>query len=271
MGLALEVVSGFVTAPGGAFTALTMGAGNTLTIRNARLDSKVWLLQTWADFQAVGTWRLRSPRLHDNVQGLRFGLNVSEVKPLLPYRFKQPLIPQDTLIGEISTASGAGVIESAAFLVFYEDLSGAEARLVSAQEVWDRGVELLPVENTLALGVAGGYSGEEAINAEFDLMKANTDYALVGYLVDTECAVVRWRGADTANLGVGGPGDELGRDFTKDYFLQLARSWELPLVPVFNSANKGGILLDGVQDNVGTDVKVTSIFVELAPGGAVRR
>jgi hypothetical protein len=270
MGLAMEVVAGFATAPGSTVTALTMAAGSSLTIRNTRLDSRIYLVNAWADWQTAGIFQLRSPKLHDNVRGLRFRGMASEVKPLMPMRHKQLLVPQDTLVGEITGSATAGDIESAAFMVWYEDLPGAEARLISAGEVWDRGVEVATVENLLSLGTAGGFSGEEAINAEQDLLKANTDYALVGYLVDAECALVRWRGADTANLGVGGPGDELARDVTRDWFMKLAKDWDLPMVPVFNSANKGGILIDGVQDENGTDVTVTSIFVELSPGGRLR-
>lgn len=266
MGLAMEVLAGFATAPSVTFTGLTMGAGNSLTIRNARPDSKILLLQAWADFQgASGLLQIRSPRLHDNVKGLRFGGVTSEVKPLLPDRIRQPLMPQDTLIAEVQGSAVGGDIETACMLVYYEDLPGADGRFISESELIDRMVNVACIENTLALGTVGGYSGEEAINAEQDLLKANTDYALIGYLTTVECALLRWRGADTGNMGVGGPGDELGRDYTRSWFLDLARKYQMPMIPVFNSANRAGILLDGVQDENGADPLVTSIFAELAP------
>jgi hypothetical protein len=244
-----------------------MAAGNTLTVRNARPDSRIFLLNMWADNQAAGALRVRSPRLHDNVQGIRFQVIASEVQPLLPYRFKQPLVSQDTLVVEHSGSATAGDIETGALLVWYEDLLGADARLISAGEVWDRGVDTVTVMNTLAAGNSGGYSGEEAINADFDNLKANTDYALVGYTLDTEVAVVRWRGADTANMGVGGPGSDTDRHLTRHWFLELSRSWDLPMVPVFNSANKGGFLLDVAKDENAATPIVQSILVELSPGG----
>ena len=101
-------------------------------------------------------------------------------------------------------------------------------------------------------------------------MKANTDYALVGYLIDVECAAVRWRGADTGNLGVGGPGDELGRDYTSDWFMRLSRHYGMPLVPVFNSANKAGVLLDLADDENAVAHTITSLLVEIGPAGAVK-
>lgn len=264
MGRALEVLAGFATAPSTTFTALTMASGNSATIRNAPFDAEILLLQAWADNQAVGTFRIRSPRLHDNVQGIRLDVTASDVAPLLPWGFRQPLTPQDALTLELTGSATAADIETAALLVHYADLPGVEARLLTWADVLERMVSLVTVENTLALGTAGGYSGEEAINAEFDLVKANTDYALLGYTVDAECAVVRWRGADTGNLGVGGPGNETLRHVTAEWFKRLSLAYDLPLIPVFNSANKAGILLDGAQDENGTDTTLTSFLAELS-------
>ena len=39
MGMAMELITGFVTAPGAAITAVTLAAGNTLSIRNAPFGS----------------------------------------------------------------------------------------------------------------------------------------------------------------------------------------------------------------------------------------
>jgi len=73
------------------------------------------------------------------------------------------------------------------------------------------------------------------------------------------------RGADVGNLGLGGPGNEVIRELTRKWFLWLSEETGLPLIPVFNSANKGAILIDGAQDENGADTTVTSIFAELAP------
>ncbi len=266
MGKAIDTITGRATAPGATLTGLTMSAGDTLTVRNAPIDSMVRLLGAWADNQAAGTLRIRSPRLHDNVEGIRLDVAASDVKPLLPERFVQPLIPQDTLIVELSGSAVAGDIESAAMLLYYENLPGIAARLIDPATLLANMVNIMSVENTLALGTGGGYSGEEALTAEFDQLKANTDYALLGYLVDAECLGVFWRGSDTGNLRMGGPGDDSGRDYTRSWFYHLSMAYQIPLIPVFNSANKDAILIDGVQDENGTDVTVTSIFAQLKPG-----
>jgi len=201
------------------------------------------------------------------VQSLRFDATVSDVAPLMPYGYAQKLISQDTLVVEITGSAVAGDFEQFGALLWYANLPGSDARLTTRQDVIARMVNILTVENTITTGAGGGYTGEESINAEFDLLKANTDYALLGYLVDTECAVVRWRGADTANLGVGGPGNESLRHITSHWFAMLSDAFGLPLIPIINSANKGNVLIDVVQDENAAAVTVTSILAELSAGG----
>lgn len=263
MGKALEILTGFVTAPGATFTAWTLASGNSLTIRNAPLDKPAKILQIWADNQGAGTLRVRSPKLHDNVQGIRLDIPVSDPTPLLPFGLPQIVFSQDLLVAEHTGSATTGDIETGCILVYYDELPGTDARFIDIPTLKKRIRHILTVENTLALGTAGGYSGEEAINAEFDLFKANTEYALLGYLVDRECACVRWRGSDTGNLGLGGPGNELLRELTRHFFVKLTEEYGIPLIPLFHSANRTGILIDGAQDEDGTDTTVTSIFAEL--------
>lgn len=261
---ALELLSGQVTAPDTTLTALTMNAGNSLTIRNTPVDTRIWLLQAWVKAQGAGVLRIRSPQLHDNVQGVRLRTVVGEVDPLLPMGAMQRLQTQDQLVVELSGSATAGDIETASLLVYYETLPGIEMRRISAQELRERMVNLVTVENTLSAGTAGGYSGEEAIDAEFDLLRANTDYALVGYHVSTICGAVRYRGVDFGNLGVGGPGNAASKQLTGSWFKILAEVSGFDLVPVFNSANKSGLLLDVHQDEDGADPVVSTILAQLA-------
>jgi len=264
MGKALEIISGQATAPSTTFTALTMNANNSLTVRNATPGSKILLLSAFSKHQTAGNFRVRSPQLHDNVQGIRMFTPAADVRPLLPKKIKQGLESQDTLIAEITGSATAGDIEIGTLLLYYDDLPGINGRFLSPQEVYDRTVDIMCVENSLATGTAGGWSGQEAINAEFDLFKANTDYALLGYNVSAICGAVRWQGSDVGNLGVGGPGQISDEQITCNWFVDLSEAHGLPLIPVFNSANKSSILLDAHQDENGVDVIVQSIFAELA-------
>lgn len=269
MGAAVEIIAGDVTGAiaAGTYTGITAHTGNSLTVRNAKEDSEVRLLTCWADTQLNNSLRIRSPRLHDNVQGMRFEAVASHLHPLLSPKFRQKLIPQDTLTVEFDESALAGDVQTFCALIHYADLPGIEARFINLEQLLSRGRSIVTVENTIDTGAGGDWLGAEAINAELDLLKANEDYALVGYHVSVECAAVRWRGADLGNLGIGGPGIEDAKDLTGQWFIWLSEETGIPLIPVFNSANKAAILVDACQDENAGDPVVTSIFVELAPGG----
>ena len=264
MPAAMEMIGGQGTAIGATLAALTALTGNSFTVRNGNPGADILLLQVWSDVQVAGTLRVRSPRFHDNVQGIRYDTVIGDLKPVLPWGLPEPLLPQDNMTVELAGSAVAGDIEQVMLLLYYADLPGSAARLESWESIAPRIEHIVTVENTISTGVAGNYSGEESISAEFDLLKANTDYALLGYLVDTECAAVGWRGADTGNYRVGGPGEPDLRDITKDWFVLLSQAYGLPCIPVFNAGNKAGILIDAVQDENGADPTVTSIFAQLS-------
>lgn len=260
---ALRMITGFVTAPSSTFTAVTLGSGDSLTISNADPNSPIYLINVWGDHQAAGNIRLRSPKLHDINQGIRLFDVASEVAPLLPLGLKQMLYPQDTLEWTITGSGTSGDIETSCMLIYYSKLQGQDARLVKWSDIVSRIINIFTVENTLALGTAGGYSGEELITAEFDYGKANVDYALIGYQVSVECAAIGYRSSDLGGFRVGGPGNELRKEMTGQWFKLLSEAYDLPMIPLFNWSNKGNILIDGVQDENGADTTVTSIFAEL--------
>ena len=264
MGKALELITGFVTAPSTTLTALTMAGSDTLTVRSFNDPAKAMLLTNWTDSQGIGQFQIRSPKFHDNVQGITIGTQISEPQPLMPLGQPQRLYSQDTLTALLSGSATGGDIETGCFLNYYEDLPGADARLAHWDDIKDKIESIMISTNTLSTGTAGGYSGQEAINAEVDNWKANRDYALLGYQTTIECASIRWQGSDVANLGVGGPGHENFKELTGNWFRRLSEAFNLPLIPIFNAANKSSILISCAQDENGADPLVTSIFGLLA-------
>lgn len=265
MGLALEMISGRATAPGATLTALTMAAGNSLTVRNTSFTSDIRLINTWVFNNAAGISRLRSPKLHDNVQGIRYRADAADPVPLMPTGAWQKLTPQDTLIAEISGSATGGQIEQAQYLIWYQDLPGSQSRLANWSDIAPRVVNYLTNEVAITPGTAGGYSGQVSINSTFDLLQANTDYAILGGMTDVACAAVRVQGPDTGNLGVGFPGYMANRNFPGRFFKDLNEELGIPTIPVFNSANKNGTLVDIVQNQAGNAVNVTLILCQLAP------
>lgn len=265
------------------FTAATVAgsvgaavAGDSLTVRNCPLGAQ--LFQTWATHQtgALGVVladNIRSPRMHDSTQGIRL-LNISTAAlvlqtyavPAIPVGQSQPLVSQDNLSVMIQGTAVAGDIENRVMAIYYPSLPGSEQNLIGYMELQKRLVNLVTVQVGLtAAGTAGGYSGAAALNATFDLLRANTNYALLGGQVTatggTPCAATI-RGADTANLRVAIPGHPSpihGRSF----FVDHARAFGLRMIPVINSANKANTTVEVVSDENASNYVVFWNFAEL--------
>lgn len=265
---ALEVISGSVTGAGAVFTAWAVNAGNSLAIRSAPLTSSAWLLEKWAfNDTAAGVLRIRSPRLHDNVQGIRSRIVNNDTEPLLSglaaFSMRQKLVPQDILIAE-QTGSAAN-IDTGHLLVYYENLPGISARFIDNPTLLANGVNRIGQEVSITTTAASGaYTGQVAINAVNDNFKANTDYALLGAMVDTRVGCVRIQGADVGNVGIGIPGEPTQRHLMSNYFQRLSQIYNIPLIPVFNSANKSAILIDATGHTAAVTTVVTLYMVELA-------
>lgn len=271
MGKGLEVVTSFVTAPGGTLTATAAAATNSLQVRAADVRSKVWLINHWAFNQVVGVVRIRSPRLHDAVNGMRWRQPAAQVIPHYPAdivaAFPQFLIPQDTLTVEQSGSAVGGQIESNTMLVYYDNLPGVAARLIDFPTLQKNGINLTAVETTITAVATGQYGGGVLLNAAANSqnLKANTDYALVGGLTDTRGTVIRISGVDFGSLGVGFPAEPTLQDFTANFFARMSSGYSLGLIPVLNSANAGGITVDVQTNQAGGTFVVTLNLVELQP------
>lgn len=261
---ALELISGRFPASAAADSDITMASGDSLTIRNAAQDSNIWLVQVWGDSDQDTEVRIRSPMLHDNVDGIRLKVEAGQIDPLLPDFVIQRLFPQDTLTVNNADAIGSTNFLTYHMLVYYENLPGIDARFIDLQTLREKARHVTVIRNSLALTASSNYTGAEAINADVDLLRANTDYAILGYLVDTPIGAVRYRGVDFGSLGIGGPGNVMDRDMTANWFLKLTGFTGIPLIPVFNSANKAGVQIDGLMGETGGTVEVSTIVAQLA-------
>lgn len=264
MGKALELIGAQGTAITATISALTAVTGDSLAVRGGGENKRIDLVQFWTDVQVAGTARIRSARMHDNVQGLRQDTIISDLYPLLAPGVRVRLYPNDVIVAELAGSAVAGDIEYLMMLLLYEDLAGASAKFIDRAELKRRGESVSIVENTIATGTTAAWGGSEAINAEFDQFHAGAEYALVGYTVDTECPAVGWRGPDLSNYRVGGPGIETDRYITTDWFAWLSDVLGEPLIPVIRAENKAGTLIDALQDENGADTTVSTLFVKLA-------
>lgn len=261
---ALDTITSTGTAINTTLAATTIASGDSFQVKNGAPNSDIWLLQAWADNQAAGEVRIRSPKMHDNVDAIRTRVQAGVVKPLLPVGAAQRLYAQDVEIVELAGSATAGDIESVVQQIYYSDLGGQNARLQTWDAIRPRIKNIIGMRLAITLGSTVGYNGARAINADVDLMRANTDFALLGMTTNTECAAVTLRGPDTANLRVAVPGEP---DLTEDtmwWFRWLSMHYNLPTIPVLNSANKGGTLVDCVNDENGGTANVVIWLAELS-------
>ena len=264
MGKAMELITGRAVAPTATLTTVTMSAGNSATVRAAAPDSAAWLLSAWALNQTAGQLQIRSPLLHDNVRGMRFQVPAGTPRPVFHSLPAQRLFSHDALTIELSGSVTAGDIEQMGAIILYDDLPGVNANFLSPEDVWNRAINIVTVENTITTTAGGGYTGEELLNAESALLRSNTEYARVGFCVRANCNAVRWRSSDWGNLGIGGPGIVSATEITSHWFEQLSIIHNKPLIPVFNSDNIGSLLIDAMVDENATAIPVSTILVQLS-------
>jgi hypothetical protein len=271
-GVGMEVISGAVTAPGATFTPWTVVPGNSLTIRSAPVDSKIWLISAWGFNQVAGVLRVRSPRLHDNVQGIRMRVPAANSDTLYPDTgedgFNQFLISQDNLTVEHTGSAVGGQIESGSLLVYYENLPAINGRYVTADVLDKSGINIMGQEISITTGATVAYTGQVTITqgGTIDNFKPNTDYALLGVMVDTRVATIRIQGVDIGNLGIGIPGEPTQRHIYQNWFQRLGRATGKACIPVFNSAGRSSILVDALGNQAAITTVATFFFVELQPG-----
>jgi hypothetical protein len=262
-GPALDTVVYTGTAIGATLAAGTIATGDSFQIRNMAPAVQALLLQMWSDNQVAGITRLRSPKFHDNVDGIRYRSQIGVLDPQIPWGCPQALYPQDVLTGELSGSAVAGDIESVVLSIYYPDLPGTNARLQTWDFVKSKMRNLVGQRIAMTIGSTAGYNGARAINADTDLLKANTDYALLGATSDVETAAITVKGADTGNLRVAVPGENSLIHHVNYWFKRLAVAYNLPLIPIINSANKGGTQVEVVGDENGGTANVTLWLAEL--------
>lgn len=180
---------------------------------------------------------------------------------MLPYYAYQDLYPQDNLIFEQS--GGGAETDMASLLVYYDDLPGVDANLMTWDQIKPQVANLVGVEcNLTTSATAGQYGGSQALNANFDTLKRNIKYAILGYDTDVAFGTLGITGPDLGNLRVGGPGS-IRSELTTGWFADLSMREGKPYVPVINSANVANTTVDIATPATAATVNVTVILAEL--------
>lgn len=248
-----------------AFGALAAVAGDTLTVRSLNPQQKAVLLDFGCKHATAGMVRVRSPYLHDDVNGIRARTLAADASGLTGLEDMQDLRAQDTLIVE-STGGAAAEQVSYWQLVYYSELAGGPSKYLHAAELKARGAETVTNEVAVTGGAAATW-GSALLSAGTGILKADAEYAVLGYVLDVPCTAVGLYGPDTGNFRAGGPGLTT-RQFTRNWFADISRITGLPAIPVLNAQNAPGTQVQVIDSAGATAVNVDLILQRLKGGRA---
>ena len=242
------------------FTGINPVAGDTLVVRALTPQQKAILVDFGCKHATAGMIRVRSPFLHDDVNAIRSRTLAADASGVMGIENNQALRPQDTLIVE-STGGAAAEQVSYWQLVYYGDIAGGPSKYITAAELDARGLHT--VTNEIAVtGLAGALWGSTLLSAGTGILKADTEYAVVGYELDVACTAFGLFGPDTGNFRAGGPGVTT-RQFTRDWFYWLSQLLGAPAIPVINAQNVGGTQVQVIDSAGATAVNVDLILQQL--------
>jgi len=255
-----ELVTSIFTA---AVSTGSVGAavtGDSLVVRQGRGDIKI--ISAWSTKQTAGFDQIVSPTAHDTTRGWRAGVPIAFGNIIIPIGHHIPLTAAETLSITMAGGAVAGDIDCMSMLLFYENFPGISMRTVTPLAARKRMKKMVTIEASVA-SVATGQYVSEAITADSDLLHSNTDYALLGMSSRTAVHSLTFTAPDFGNVRVGVPGN-LRPEITNQWFDLLARSFDLPLIPIFNSGNKQSVNIGFSSDeNAGTTL-VTAYLAELS-------
>lgn len=244
---ALDTIASFQTTVGSTYAAGTMATGDPSVVRAFPSTARAAAIAAYYDdVTAPQPWRVRSPALHDNARGLEFNPATAAPAALYPLGFAQPLQSADTLTFELSTAATTGKALGA-LAVYYSQLPGISSRLYSPADISPLILNIKSV--FVAVGSGANTAGQWydlVITTTEDLLRAQTDYAVLGMGFDQAVACVAVKGPDTGNLRCAVPGGT-NPPHGRFYFPELSDKYGLPLIPVINGSNKGSTFISVIS------------------------
>jgi hypothetical protein len=266
MGLAVETVVGsYAAAAATGAQAYTPGNGQSFQVRATNGTTVAWLEAMWTKSLDAGYTRIRSPRLHDDVIGIEAQHYIGNASPLMSEYFEQELYSQDTLIVEdfFTAAPTVNDVQQIGFQVYYDDLPGVAGNYMTWAQIQPQikhymGCYVLPVSNA----TVGQWGVGVALNSSQDVFKANSWYALIGFITPTLFTAWSILGSDLGNLQVGGPGS-VDPIITRRWFPYMEMESGKPSIPVINSQNKQSTLVQVFHSAASVTLPIQLLFAYL--------
>lgn len=261
------------SAAGGTFAdSLTAQGTDSLAVANFN-NGGARMLEMWAiDGTNLAEGQLiytRPEATHDQQHGMRFNIQsaafnaagkVGEVAVLRGLDVIN-VFKSDVAVIQVSATATDAVVAS--FVIEYDDLPGASAVFIDQNRLQGMHKSRVGIAcNAQASGTKGAYGTARAINADDDRLHANTWYAILGVSVQTDVTTVSFIGPDWGGQRIGLPAGAIEIS-SATYFLDQTIKWGKPLLPCFNSNNKGNVLLQVADAAASTNPKIDVQLVEL--------
>ncbi len=261
MGLAADTILAAAVNPGAGGAAATVTAsGDTLSVRNFADTGQGYLDLITRMGTTAGFAQVASPLFHDPVTGIR--ITPAETPSVfgLPGLAGQRLQPQDAMVATL--AGGAAETDVMALHTYYTDLPGAAARLHMWGDISGNVKYIKPQRVAVTSSATIGAWSDTVVTTTENLLHANKDYAVLGFMTNTALAVIGLRGIATANLRICGPGST--QEFpTTQYFAYMSEQTGRPYIPVFNAADAGGVFVSVAAATASVAAVVELILAEL--------
>jgi hypothetical protein len=258
---------------GGAFAdALSAASPDSLAVANFNTGG-ARVLEAWAIDNAnvleISWVYTRPEATHDQQRGVRrmipgttYGAVAARgALPMMAGLETIDLYKSDTATINVSGTAADNVVMS--YVTEYDDLPGASAIFINPGQLQGLQKSALGIRvDAVASGTAGSYGTARAFNADDDRLHANTWYAILGWTTQIAVTTVSLIGPDWGGQRIGGPGGVM-MQMSDTWFLDQSIKWGKPLIPCFNSNNKGNVLVQVVDDAASTSPKIDFSLYEL--------
>lgn len=261
MGVAIQTVAGVAVNPGATFTAVTVNTGDSFNPANFALTDQGFLHQLIRGAATAGAARLISPRLADAVRPIELHTDIVQSRLLLPRRTGQPVYPADVITAQLT--GGTAETDVLAATYYYSNLPGIAARL----HMWADLAGLVRNIKTIQVAVTNsatiGAWTDTVLTTTENLIKADSDYAVLGYTTDTALTAIGIKGPDTGNFRICDTGSDFSDD-TAEVFINNSERHGLPWIPVFAANNRAATFVSTIVNTASTTANISLICAELS-------
>lgn len=240
----------------------TANSGDPLGIRYFESNSSALLVNTiMQGATPPRRARILSPRMHDNVTGISWQTLENPTEFMYPGDWAQPLYQNDTLQVQLDAAASSDTV--AILQIYYSNLAGVNANLRTWAQVKSNIINIKPVEvDTTSSATIGAWSDTLLTTTENQL-KAEYNYALLGFAESANLACVGIKGVDTGNLRIVCPAASPTLKLT-DYFVYMSNLLGVPFIPVINANNRFSTYISTAANTASANSNVFPIFAQLS-------